>query len=287
MWYINLFGRLSPVWFFLCLQLISMSAMASSLNLEVISGDDSSHNSNLDVSLDIPAGGSVYGSYGQSKLSGTVDLDTTEYSLGVETDSLAEVGVGIEGSYWGQSGSLEIISKQLNLNINPIDWALSISPRIRNIFIYTTQLFVRLPESIDVESRGIEFSADYYGFMPWTVGASWLSNEYDKDISRLADNSSVLLLLALSPSTLHLASGFESHSGTLRIGYDFNWGNIEVEGSRSESAVDGSIANYRGVTLYWPKNKDWQLYLGYGKQTLESSSSDDVALTRAGLTWNW
>ena len=214
-------------------------------------------------------------------------MDTTQYSLGIETDSLAELGVGFDAGYWGQADSLEIITKQIHLYINPIDWALSISPRIRNIFIYTTGRFARIPDSIDVESTGVEFSADYYGFAPWTVGASWLHNDYDKDISKLSNETRLLLLLSLSPSTLNLASGFESHRSSLRIGYEFNWGSIEVEGSRSHSAIDASDAIYRSITVYWPADKDWQLYLGYGKQTVDNNSSGDTVLTRAGLTWNW
>jgi len=285
MQYYYLFARTGAVLLSVLL-LIPVVTVASSLNLEHSSDDTGSDDTHLDLSLDLPISGTVYGSYGQSKLSETngVNLDTTDYSLGIETDPLADFGVGVEGSYWGQSGSLEIVTKQVNLFANTHDAAFMVSPRVREIYVFTAGLLSKFKDSVTVESQGAEFSADYYGVTPWSFGVSWLTNDYDKNVSALASDPRLLLLL--SPSTLILASGFESHRTTLRTGYSFDWGSIELEAFRSHSAVDGSNANYRSITLYCPSDKDWQLYLGYGKQS-QDTNSDDVVLTRIGLTWNW
>ncbi|GMR18269.1 MAG: hypothetical protein BMS9Abin33_0675 [Gammaproteobacteria bacterium] len=223
---------------------------------------------------------------GRSKsVSSNTTITTSTFIAGLYNNPGSRFEFGLDYRYWGNESEINTDTYRLTLGWRADDFSIRILPQYRPITLYTTGLFaIRRRPTIEIDSTGLGLEFDYYGLAPLYISLSYLKNEYDGDVSRLATEKFVRFIF--SPDTLDLASGFEKDRVSVDAGLDFKIFSPGLEWLRSRSAVDGAEVIVKSVYLITRLSRSWTLDLRLGIQEL-SVTADKLKIASAGLSYYW
>ncbi len=281
-----------------CVLLASPNATAadksmSSISLEAGKDSTDSKEAYVDLDLGFKNGLHLRGMAGGNRPAADADVFETHSRLaGISSDYAAPLVAAFDYEYWGNDQTLETRTRRFKLGVNTNDWYVQLIYEDRQTTInanggvvFFRGKYYQLPDSYEVDSTGRGINISYYGLYPWSVSASYIEYEYDRDVTSLV-NYPKLMQAIFPASSLGMASGLEAwrHSGDLS--YNFKWGAIGVNGSQSESVVDKSIASTGSMYLVWDMDRDWSMTFTAGQSGIDTSS-DTTTFGRVALTHRW
>jgi hypothetical protein len=211
-------------------------------------------------------------------------LQTDNLSLSLSTDPLEALSITLGYEDWGDDDALTIKTRWFGLGLNLGDFHLSLMPQQRDIRLQVYEWFHRYVPHIDLESRDIGLWVSYFGPEDWVFNASYFKYDYSKDVSRLDDNFRVIFIFPLN--ALDLASGLDEYRYSLGIGKFIDNINIDLDWSRSRSAVDKNDASVTSLSVDFPLSDQFSLNLIGGMQEVDYSE-DRIIFANLGATLSW
>jgi hypothetical protein len=239
----------------------------------------------LDLSLAAPLATRFDFSIGESRVeSDEARLQTDYYSLSLGTDPLAEMSLSLGYVDWGDDDALTIKTRWLGLGLNLGDFSLVLMPQQRDIRLQVSRWFQRYIPYVDLESRDIGLSLSYFGPDGWIFNASYFKYDYSKDVSSLGEDYRVIFIFPLN--ALDLASGLDQYRYSLGIGRLIEDINIDLDWTRSRSAVDNNDASVISLSGDFPLTDQFSLNLMGGMQEVDYSD-DRIMFASLGFTLSW
>jgi hypothetical protein len=239
----------------------------------------------IDLSLTGPLYTQFNFSYAENYVeSDQAQLETDYYALSAATDPLAEVSLSAGFEDWGDDQALTIETLWLGFTFNLGDFSATLMPQQRDIRFQVTEWARRYASHVDVESRDMGLNISYFGLSNWVFTVSYFSYDYSKELSRLNKSYRVIYLFPLE--TLELASGLDRYRYSIGIGTLYDQINIDLDWSRSRSAIDGNYASQTTVSADIPLNKQFRLNLLGGVQDVDYAE-DKILFTNLGLAFYW
>jgi hypothetical protein len=257
----------------------------SSLGITLGVDDADGWSRQLDLSLAAPLATRFDISIGESRVeSDEARLETGFRSLSLTTDPLAEVSLSFGYEDWGDDDALTIETRWFGLGLNVGDFSLALIPQQRDIRLEVLQWFQRHVPYVDLRSRDIGLGLTYFGPDGWVFSSSYFSYDYSEDISRLGDDYRVIFIFPLN--ALDLASGLDEYRYSLGIGRLINDINIDLDWTRSRSAVDKNYASVISLSAEIPLSDQISLSLMGGLQEVDYDE-DRILFANLGLTLSW
>ncbi|MCG8016664.1 MAG: hypothetical protein JAY97_10650 [Candidatus Thiodiazotropha sp. 'RUGA'] len=257
------------------------SSLAVNLGLD----DADGWSRQLDLSLAGPLYSRFDFSYGESYVeSDQAQLETDYYSLGFTTDPLAEVAISAGFEEWGDEDALTIETLWLGFTFNLGDLSVTLMPQQRDIRLQVSEWRRRRADHVDLESRDFGLMLSYFAADGWVFSGSYFNYDYSKNISRLDEDYRVIYVFPLD--TLDLASGLEDYRYSIGIGKLIGEISVDLDWSRSRSAVDGNYATVTSLLFDIPLNDQFSLNLMGGVQDVDYAE-DKILFSNLGLTLFW
>ncbi|MES9970620.1 MAG: hypothetical protein ABW092_11350 [Candidatus Thiodiazotropha sp.] len=239
----------------------------------------------LDLSLAAPLDTRFDLSMGESRVeSDEAQLETDFHGLSFTTNPLAEMSLSLGYEDWGDDDALTIETLWFGLNFNLGNFSLALMPQQRDIRLQVLQWFQRQVPYVDLQSRDIGLSLTYYAADDWVFNAAYFSYDYSKDVSQLGDDYRVIFIFPLN--ALDLASGLDEYRYSLAVGRLMDEINIDLDWTRSRSAVDNNTASVISLSADLPLNDQISLNLIGGIQEVDYSD-DQILFANLGLTLFW
>ena len=256
----------------------------SSLGVNVGIDDADGWSRQFDISLAGPLYSQFDFSYGESYVeSDQAQLETDYYSLGLTTDPLAEVSISVGFEDWGDEEALTIETLWLGFTMNLGDFSVTLMPQQRDIRLQLSERSQRSANHVDVEGRDIGLILSYYAD-DWVFSGAYFNYDYSKNISRLDEDYRAIY--AFSLDTLDLASGLDDYRYSIGIGKLLGEISVDLDWSRSRSAVDGNYASLTSLSFDIPLNDQLSLNLMGGVQDVDYAE-DKILFSNLGLTLFW
>jgi hypothetical protein len=257
----------------------------SSLGISLGRDDADGWSRQLDLSLAAPFSTRLDFSLGESQVeSDEAQLETDFHYLSLSTDPLAELSLAGGYEEWGDDDALTIRTRWLGLTLNLGDFSITLTPQQRDIRLQVLQWFQRYLSHVDLESRDIGLSLIYFAPDGWVISSSYFDYDYSKDVSRLNDNFRVIFFFPLD--TLDLATGLDQHRYSLGIGRLVGDINVDLDWTRSRSAVDGNESTVVSLSGDFPLNDRFMLNLMGGLQDVDYDENQ-ILFANLGLTFSW
>ncbi|MCG7924173.1 MAG: hypothetical protein JAY67_01420 [Candidatus Thiodiazotropha taylori] len=257
------------------------SSLAVNLGLD----DADGWSRQLDLSLAGPLFSRFDFSYGKSHVeSDQAQLETDYYSLGFTTDPLAEVAISAGFEEWGDEDALTIETLWLGFTFNLGDLSVTLVPQQRDIRLQVSDWYRRRADHVDLESRDIGFMLSYFTADGWAFSGSYFNYDYSENVSRLDEDDRVIYIFPLD--TLDLASGLDDYRYSIGIGKLIGEISVDLDWSRSRSAVDGNYATVTSLLFDIPLNDQFSLNLMGGVQDVDYAE-DKILFSNLGLTLFW
>jgi hypothetical protein len=239
----------------------------------------------LDLSLAAPLDTRFDFSMGESRVeSDEAQLDTDFHALSFSTNPLAEMSLSVGYEDWGDDDALTIETRWLALGLNLGDFSLTLMPQQRDIRLQVLQWYQRYVPYVDMESRDIGLSLTYFAPDGWVFSGTYFDYDYSEDVSRLGDDYRVIFLFPLN--ALDLASGLDDYRYSLTVGRMVDEIDIDLDWSRSRSAVDNNTASVITLSADVPLSDQFSLNLMGGLQEVDYSE-DQILFANLGLTFFW
>jgi hypothetical protein len=185
---------------------------------------------------------------------------------------------------WGDDDALTIETRWLGLGLNVGNFSITLIPQQRDIRLQVLQWFQRFVPYVDLESRDIGLSLSYFGPDGWVISSSYFKYDYSKDVSSLGEDYRVIFIFPLN--ALDLASGLDQYRYSLGIGRLIDDINIDLDWTRSRSAVDNNDASVTSLSGDFPLTDQFSLNLMGGMQEVDYSD-DRIMFASLGFTLSW
>jgi hypothetical protein len=239
----------------------------------------------LDLSLAAPLSTRFDLSIGESRVeSDEAELQTDYRSLSFSTDPLAQMSLSFGYEDWGDDDALTIETRWLGLGLNLGDFSITLIPQERDIRLQVLRWFQRYVPYVDLESRDIGLSLSYFAADSWVFNAAYFKYDYSKDVSRLGDDYRVIFIFPLN--ALDLASGLDEYRYSLGVGRLIDDISIDLDWTRSRSAVDNNYASVISLSADLPLSDHFSLALMGGMQEVDYSD-DQILFANLGLSFSW
>ncbi len=279
-----------PCLLLLCLAPFFVQAAALPSVLSFGGGGDA--NGSRDQYLDLDAGlvgdGRLLLSLARNRSAGQDNPITTDTALlGLRTDPLADLSVGVDLERWGEEDRLIADTLRVVAEFNLRYWQVSLRPQWRTLTFTTDCVALLLPRcnaEEEVKSRGLGLDVSYFTEGPWSFSLGLARHEYDREIQALAQYP--VFELIFSAATLDLSAGLEERRSSLGVSY-FSDGHLwSVSWLKSVSAVTGDATLIGTLRFSTDLSAHWRLRLNLGSQGLEGSN-ERVGFAGAGLAYSW
>ncbi|MCG8008634.1 MAG: hypothetical protein N0C81_13425 [Candidatus Thiodiazotropha lotti] len=259
--------------------------LQSSLGVNLGLDDADGWSRRFDLSLAGPLYSRFDFSYGESHVeSDQAELETDYYSLGVTTDPLAAVSISVGFEEWGDEAALTVETLWLGFTFNLGDFSATLMPQQRDIRLQVTDWYRPRVDHVDLESRDIGLILSYFTADGWVFSGSYFNYDYSENISRLDEDYRVISIFPLD--TLDLASGLDDYRYSIGIGKLLGEISVDLDWSRSRSAVDGNYASLTSLSFDIPINDQISLNLMGGVQDVDYAE-DKILFSNLGLTLFW
>ncbi|MES9944679.1 MAG: hypothetical protein ABW080_06975 [Candidatus Thiodiazotropha sp.] len=259
--------------------------LQSSLAITLGVDDADGWSRQLDLGLAAPLDTRFDLSLGESRVeSDEAQLQTDFHALSFSTNPLAEMSFSLGYEDWGDDDALTIETRWFGLGLNLGDFSITLMPQQRDIRLQVLQWFQRYIPYVDLESRDIGLSLSYFGPESWVFSAVYFKYDYSEDISRLGDDYRVIFIFPLN--ALDLASGLDEYRYSLGVGRLIDDISIDLDWTRSRSAVDQNYASVISLSADFPLSDEISLSLMGGMQEVDYSE-DQILFANLGLTLYW
>jgi hypothetical protein len=238
-----------------------------------------------DLSLAGPSYVRVDFSYGESYVeSDDARLETRFRSLSLSTDPLVRVSGAFGYEDWGDEDALTIETIWLELALNLGDFSIALRPQQRDIQLEVLEWVRRFRSHVDLESRDLGLRLDYYGLDGWVLSGSYFYYDYTEDLSRLDEDRRAQFIFPLN--TLDLATGLDERSYSLGLGTQVGGASIDLDWTRSRSAVDGSHSTVTSLSGDFSLDDHFGLSLMGGAQDVDYAE-ELILFANIGLNIIW
>ncbi len=251
-----------------------------------VSGDTrSGRDAYLDLDLGLGGGARFMATLGNSRFdSDERAVITRTRIIGIRSDPLRTVGVGLEFEDWGEEGSLIIRSWRALLDVNTEHWFAAVRPQRREYTLHIQAQCRRCPATETVRSSSVTLELGYYSDGPWAVNLGYTRHDYDFDVRRAA--SALQREFFFSAATRDLAGGFEDTRRSVSVSYATERNLWSVTQVKSISKIDGAETQFTTLRGSFRLDAHWRMNARLGRQRL-AGSDQGVAFAGAGVAYSW